>query len=462
MKDVDYVENIRLKECINYFKGKSAYRRLLEGVREKYRSLGALGGTVTLHNLSPAEKEALSGLLKKDYYSRKSAAIKVENIVKALEGTRFEGVDFEEVLKGCFGGNLISKKEEKSLYLEEKESLLRKVSEGFEGTRGEAWMGSLLNEKGNAYRMLSLWYERDRESMAEGLGVVLKALNILTFDTKNPMRLALFASQVTKNPHAFDAGSDCGRLLLHGICNILGTLKLNFAIPYPQSAEERAELLYRAGIITDEVSNYTMLSGLIGYSKGAVHPGWKGFYEKGEPLQASLWNIAKVDRIESPAGRVFIFENPTVFSEVLSLTQDIIPPLVCTFGQVKLASLILLDRLVESGSIIYYSGDFDPEGLLIADRLKDRYRDKLFLWRYSHDDYLKAKSRETLGESRLKKLQNIKDDGLKKIAKALLKEGCAGYQELLVDSYAEDIKKLSFYFNKGIKTVNDFYSKSKM
>ncbi len=90
------------------------------------------------------------------------------------------------------------------------------------------------------------------------------------------------------------------------------------------------------------------------------------FFNAYEPLQVSLWNLSKVDKIISKRNKVFVFENPTVFSEVLYRSSKEKPSIICTYGQVKLASLILLDNLVENGTHIYYSGDFDPEGLIIA------------------------------------------------------------------------------------------------
>lgn len=46
--------------------------------------------------------------------------------------------------------------------------------------------------------------------------------------------------------------------------------------------------------------------------------------------------------------------------------------IVCTYGQINLAWLVLLDLINQSIQTIYYSGDCDPEGILIADKLKNR------------------------------------------------------------------------------------------
>ena len=48
---------------------------------------------------------------------------------------------------------------------------------------------------------------------------------------------------------------------------------------------------------------------------------------------------------------------------------------MCMNGQPRLTGLMLLDLLEKSGTTIYYSGDLDPEGILIAQKLADYYRE---------------------------------------------------------------------------------------
>ena len=427
------MEDNSLKECISFFKSNNGYKRLMEGAYKKYRSLGTLGGTVVLKNLTFEEKDALSGLLRKDYYSSKSASIKLENVKKMLDESKFQGIPLEDVVEGYFKRELISKKDEKSRYEAERQSFFDSIADSFKYTRAGSCFGQLIDSRSNAFKLICSLYDKDKNMMKSTMSSVLNALNALSFDTSNPSRLAIFSSSITKNPHFFDWGTEGSRLLLYGVCRILGDT------PYPKSAEERTEVLYRAGLITDEISNYTMTSGLIAYSDNLIHDGWLGFYNSKEPLLATLWNISKISRVTSPTGKVFVFENPTVFSHVKTFMESDNPPLVCTFGQVKLASLILLDKLVDEGCLIYYSGDFDPEGLLIADKLKMRYGSNLVLWRYTQDDFMNALSGNPVEAHRLKILQGLRDSSLIKLGESILSCGRAGYQELLAERYAEDI-----------------------
>ncbi|ARE86959.1 hypothetical protein [Clostridium formicaceticum] len=46
-------ESALLSQCITYFKENKGFKRPLEKIREKYKSLGALGGTILLDKLTP-------------------------------------------------------------------------------------------------------------------------------------------------------------------------------------------------------------------------------------------------------------------------------------------------------------------------------------------------------------------------------------------------------------------------
>lgn len=427
------MDEILLRECIEYFKGNKGFKRAFEKIRDKYKSLGTLGGTIVLNNLTESEKDALSGFFRRDYY-KKSTSIKVEKFIRALDDTKFSTLEFEVILENYFGEKLTSKKEERNIYEEEKDIYFREIIDSISGERGLNWFSGILNNKENAYRIINQKYDENKEILKINLMSVFKALDIISFEKSKTMRLALLASTVTRDPHWFDYDKDPGKLFIFAIEHFL-------KVPCHQNAEELAENLYSAGIIKDEVSNYTVCSGVLAYDRcGKAHEGWKGFYHNGEPLQVSLWNISKIHRINSLTGKVFVFENPTVFSEILYRTSNLKPALVCTFGNFKLASLILLDKLAESGAVIYYSGDFDPEGIIMADKLKQRYKDKLILWRYGKEDYFSIISKVPLTPLRLNKLNKLKSEELMDICEIIKQYNCAGYQEMLIDEYERDIK----------------------
>lgn len=114
--------------------------------------------------------------------------------------------------------------------------------------------------------------------------------------------------------------------------------------------------------------------------------------------------------------------------------------LLCTSGQMKSAGIKLIGMLVESGCEILYAGDFDPEGLQIADKLLRRYHNKkVHTWRMSREDYASIGKAEDISESRLKKLRTIGSDELKETAAELEASGKAAYQELLIPAMKKDM-----------------------
>ena len=96
--------------------------------------------------------------------------------------------------------------------------------------------------------------------------------------------------------------------------------------------------------------------------------------------------------------------------------------------------------LVNSGCVIYYSGDFDPEGLLITDKILARHCSAVNVWRMSKEDYYSIKKTETINESRLKMLDRLKDKKLRELGDAIKTEKKAGYQELLICDMVKDVE----------------------
>ena len=148
-----------------------------------------------------------------------------------------------------------------------------------------------------------------------------------------------------------------------------------------------------------------------------------------------LFQMRDVVEAFGESREVYVFENPSVFSVFIQKYKDIKVAAVCTNGQLMFTSLLLLDLLVKGGCVLYYSGDFDPEGLQIGDKLKSRYQEKLVLWHYGVEDYVKAKSDKTISKGSLAKLDKIQSAELCGVVECMRREKVAGYQEALAGEY---------------------------
>ena len=104
---------------------------------------------------------------------------------------------------------------------------------------------------------------------------------------------------------------------------------------------------------------------------------------------------------------------------------------MCMNGQPRLSALLLLDLLAKAKTEVWYAGDFDPEGLLIAQKLKRHYSGSFHFWHMSSADYRASLSGEKITPRRLKILDGIADEELRETALAVKVAGRAGYQERL-------------------------------
>lgn len=119
--------------------------------------------------------------------------------------------------------------------------------------------------------------------------------------------------------------------------------------------------------------------------------GWGGVSV--EPVALPLRTVSHLVPLRvTPPSRIYVMENPSIFEVLLDACEHAgcpLPyPILCTSGQPSLAALRLLDVPASLGAQLYYSGDFDVKGVQIAAGLKERYRERLRMWRMDSRSYL--------------------------------------------------------------------------
>lgn len=207
------------------------------------------------------------------------------------------------------------------------------------------------------------------------------------------------------------------------------------------NGESRKIIYGLFGIEPDNISGAVAAVGIRLYDHDrSEHRGYKVFADSGEICLISLANLSGIGYADSDRGKVYVVENQIVFSALSSTAAQHKLSLLCTSGQMKSAGIKLIDMLVRSGCEIFYAGDFDPEGLQIADKLLRRYDNKnVHTWRMSREDYASISKAEDISESRLKKLRTICSNELREIADELEASGKAAYQELLLPAMKNDM-----------------------
>lgn len=364
---------------------------------------------------------------------------------KALAGSRFAGFRWEDILQGYFGKELVGRKEQKQQENAERERFFAEIIREAPENPGSLWLGRVLQEKGDGHLLLAKHYREQPEKLKGSLLLLLQAIPRLPVlaakgEGFSHELLAVFAAETTGDPHFFDTGNLGEQLLVSFLKSRLWELPIQGFLDFQASdfkAEEKAGIFYKAGLLKDELSNHVLAYGISGVGKdGRLHKGILGYLEQREPLHLTLMTLGKLAQVQPQTGRrVYIVENPAVFAVLAKAWPD--AAIVCGNGQIRLATLVLLDMFGKDMEF-RYAGDYDPEGLLIAQKLKERYGERLQFWQYRRELYEKYRSDVEISDKSLKKLERIYREELQEIRRALEQHKKAAYQEAMMEEYLAD------------------------
>ena len=121
---------------------------------------------------------------------------------------------------------------------------------------------------------------------------------------------------------------------------------------------------------------------------------------------------------------------------------DLLPeiPMICSSGQFTYAVWRLLRKLEQSNTQMYYVGDLDPEGLVMAQSLLNRFPNNMKTVGMSLNNYHLARRSSTLTDQRLKQLRLIKEPHLIEIAKQIKVTGQTAMQEGFLSELINELR----------------------
>ena len=422
-----------INEAVEYFKKKPVYEKLFNEFKKKYESHGKIGGIAVLTGLSTGDKEDVSGFLMKDFTSEEEVRVSAKLFEKALLKSRFSSLTTLDIITHYFGIKLRTNKEKSEENEGKRAEYLAELTGYTDKAYIKEWLTGVFCTGADGAVVIARSYNADKKELKIILQKLIKAIPMLPYfqGGKKKELLAVFAAQAAGNPHFFDDNTLAGNLLT-------AFLRDYFRFGYEDDlseAENRSNVLFKAGLIKDTLSNDVIAYGIRGRCvDGSLHQGMEGFLHQKEPVKLSLLTLANLEETftNSIDRRVYIVENPAVFSILTSRFPE--KSFICSYGQIRRAVFMLLD-LFDKNTVFSYAGDFDPEGLLIAERLKKRYGDRLAFWKYEPELYIKYMSEEKLTNQRIKKLDGVRDNTLLKIAEFMREEGRAAYQESMLEEY---------------------------
>ena len=414
----------KVKKLADFIHKNKGLDRVMKLLLEKFERYGEGKGKITLNNASREECEALNAFLTpKKFYHPPEISFKISDFEKAVADSRYSEVSLKELLEEYFHKSIIKNSDKKQAEQAE-------IQDFFEPFKDVEWLADMLSKKNGGYKLILNEYKTDRSKAESMIQNVIKAVDSRFEKDFSPVKLSVLSAEITGNSHYFDFENPSGKLLLNAIA----------FYAEEETVTDKYKLYDFFGI---EIKNMMSTAAVCGIDffdiSGKKHEGFAFFADKKEPLLVTDVNLSGLFTAQSKNKIVFIVENPSVFTELVCTVSETNCGLVCTFGQIKSVGYRLIDMLVKGGCEMFYAGDFDPEGLLIAENLMKRY-DKIKAWRMSCTDYAGiAKSCDIINQRRLNILDRI--EILKETAVKIKDIKQAAYQELLIKVMAEDIEK---------------------
>ena len=408
------------KAAVDFMTSQSAYRKVLRMAHTKYHSYGKVTGTMSLKTLSPQEVQDIASFLAVPLYKLQAAGkFKLEDWVRSYEDSRFSEVPFESLVETIIGESLTHHSDIKVQLAFQEQEFLKSIRTDYQGF---AFLSDDL--------ILNILYRRSVDHTLSGDDLKVLSDTFLNLPTE-PIYLPSFAQKRAHNPHAFDFKAPLGSLF-HQLLELYSDRGED---PGESAAERRYNLFLSHNIILDNIQNYVSVHGFVADD----HPMWQGAVTSQVSMNVPIKHIASLKQIRPYDKQVvYIFENSSLFSAVIDELPHI--SAVCTHGQFRNAAWEFFKRIPDD-VILMYSGDFDPEGLLMCQTFCHRFPNAL-PWGMGTTQYLQSSPHETITERRLKMLDSITHASLLPLAEAIQAQQKAGYQEALFNFYISDILSL--------------------
>lgn len=412
------------------------FKRFMNAILKKYKSLGRMSGKIKLKNITKSEVKAFEEIGK--YYK---AGENIEYNLKELEIFFKESIygqqDLYDVLKEYFGKKIQTKNEINKEEDEKIKMFFNKILNKVENTKVFNFYREVFFDKINPYKSIKMRYKKEEKILEKELIIIGEALNNLPIDNQKRIKIPIFSNNIAGNPHFFDKGSKNYSIFIAGLKYLYNIDELN-------NLEEENEILFNSGLLKDDISNYIIISGIKGYKEnGEENEIYREVIKEKEYQIITLGSIYKIKKFIANSKKVFIVENPSVFSYLFEnyiLDYNEVPSLICSYGVPNLSMYLFLEKLKKENIEIYYSGDYDGNGLMIASKLKRRFS-KIKYWKYDIKTYLDNLSQKKIEEKGISKIKNLKDSQLDELLKVVLQKRVAVYQESFIKELYGDISK---------------------
>ncbi|MGW6277069.1 TIGR02679 family protein [Kribbella sp. NPDC055071] len=318
--------------------------RLLPVWQEVHRRLssGLTVCRVRVGPLSDAEREALADLLGLDRLPGSYATVSLNTLERAVGGSIHSVVTD---LLGPLGNRAEDIRHDKAV-------------------KAQLWSWLRAHPVVQAQPALQPWV-----TAVENTGVfssvdktrseLAKVLKVIRELPATGAPLPVFADAVLGDPHALDEGTRRATLVLKAMASI-------FDVPLPTDAITRRTLWAQAGVSDDELSSTVLVAGFRPAGASLVATVLRACADAGDAASLTLRQLRRSRLRTGVTEAVWVFENPSILALAVERFGRTCPPLICTSGWPSSAGILFLEQLRDAGTVVYYHGDFDGEGLRIA------------------------------------------------------------------------------------------------
>lgn len=399
-------------------------RRLWAEARDRMERLGGPRGTLLLSEGDEPERRMVADLLGLPRLPEGALRIPLDRLDRVLRESRFQ-VDLRTILE-LLGGPLRDRGGERARERDRRQKLWDDAAAHPVLAARPAlqqWLDHL--RAGGVLRRLA--GRSDERLLLDQALAVLAALP----RTGPLVRLPVLASRVLGDSHSLDSGRPVATLVLRA-------LALEAGQPPPRNAAERRQLWEQAGVVADDLSCQVLALGLAPAGGGRVEESLRALAAAGEPARLTLrqlLNLQMGDLAVPPGLEVRICENPAVLAAAADRWGPVCPPLICLEGFASYAAQTLLARLARQGATFLYHGDFDWDGLRIANTLRETI--PFQPWRFTAADYRSALAAGGERPPLLSRRVDASWDA--ELGPALAEAGVAVEEETVLDDLLEDL-----------------------
>lgn len=317
-------------------------------------------GRIKLPDLSPRSRQALSALIDCRLASTLDLGLLEEGLARVGVGNTLP-VALEAL------GAPVSAEPEARRAARRLAELSRSRARDEASTWPEPWAERWIDEVIRARLISGLEPDRAIELVV----TVRRVLDHVPLDGPRLSRTDL-AAIAAGSAHALDDGTRLG-----------GAVER--ALGHRLESEEPAAVWELAGVHKDKVSAPALTWRLTALPGNSLEPLLSAATRLTVPLHLSQFALRQHPIRAARGLDVLVVENPRVIEAAAQRQVD--QAMVCTNGNPSTAVRLLIDQLLESGAVLRYSGDFDPAGLAICERMR---RIGLRPWKMGSHDYLTA------------------------------------------------------------------------